>query len=93
MFYAGGFMVGCLNEGEKEIERTLLFTRNVSQLPHSFVPRGAGRFVGWPTSDTYNEMLANPELIAFNWQCGEQIVPNTYKLSAQQVESCIARHW
>lgn len=93
MFYSGGFIVGAPNEGEEEIERTLLFTRNVSQLPHSFIPRGAGRLVGWPVSEMYNEMLANPELIAFNWQCGEQIIPNTRKLSAHQVESCIAKHW
>ncbi|KKN75723.1 hypothetical protein LCGC14_0378270 [marine sediment metagenome] len=93
MFYSGGFIVGAPNEGEKEIERTLLFTRNVSRLPHSFIPRGAGRLVGWPVSEMYNEMLANPELIAFNWQCGEQIISNTRKLSAAQVESCIARHW
>ena len=92
MVYGGGFVVGAPNEGEKEIEKTLLFTRNVSQLPHSFVPRGAGRIVGWPVSEMYNEMLAN-DLVEYNWQDGECLIPRTYKLSAKQVESCIARHW
>jgi radical SAM superfamily enzyme YgiQ (UPF0313 family) len=92
MFYSGGFIVGAPNEGEKEIERTLLFTRNVSQLPYSFIPRGAGRLVGWPVSEMYNEMLAK-DLVEFDWQDGECLIPRTYKLSAKQVEQTIAKHW
>ena len=93
MFYSGGFLVGCLSEGEAEIKATLEFTKAVSQLNHSLVPRGAGRFVAWPTSEMYNEVLANPELIAYDWQNGEQLIVNTYKLSAKQVEAAIARYW
>lgn len=90
--YSGGFMVGVLNEGEKEIKNTLEFVQRVSKLPHSRIPRGAGRFVGFPVSKTYNEMLEN-DLVAYNWQEGELLIPNTYKLSAKQVEKCIERYW
>jgi len=92
MHYSGGFLVGVLNEGEEEIKRTLEFTRAVSQLNHSFVPRGAGRFVGWPTSETYKEIIDNG-LVAYNWCDGEQLIPNTYKLIAKQVEDCMRRYW
>jgi len=93
MFYSGGFMVGLLNEGEEEIKNTLEFVRKVSKYPHSFIPRGAGRFVCWPKSEIYNEVINNKELIAHNWQDGEQIIPHLYNLTAQQVENCITRYW
>ena len=92
MAYSGGFMAGLLNEGEDEIKNTLEFTRKISQYPNSRIPRGAGRFVGWPMSETYQEIVDN-DLIEFNWEDGEQLIPNTYKLSARQVEECIARNW
>ena len=90
--YSGGFIVGLPNEGEEEIKNTLEFAKKVNQLPHSFVPRGAGRFVCWPKSEVYQEVIDN-NLIAYNWQNGEMLIPNTYKLSAQQVEDCIKRYW
>jgi radical SAM superfamily enzyme YgiQ (UPF0313 family) len=92
MLYSGGFMVGVLNEGEKEISKTLAFTRTISKYPHSKIPRGAGRFVGWPMSETYKEIIDN-DLVAFNWESGEQLIPHTYKLKANKVENCIARYW
>jgi radical SAM superfamily enzyme YgiQ (UPF0313 family) len=92
MQYSGGFMVGVLNEGEGEIKKTLEFVKRVSRFPYSLIPRGAGRFVGFPVSKTYNEMLEK-NLVAYNWQDGELLIPNTYKLSAKQVEDCIERYW
>lgn len=92
ILYSGGFMVGVLNEGEEEIKRTLKFARLTSELKYSRVPRGAGRFVGWPVSPIYDEMLnSQRELVAYNWEDGECLIPNTYKLTARQVEQCIAR--
>jgi radical SAM superfamily enzyme YgiQ (UPF0313 family) len=90
MLYSGGFMVGVLNEGEYEIRRTLNFAKTASQFPHSRIPRGAGRFVGWPISPLYDEMVEN-DMVAYNWQDGECLIPNTYQLTARQVEDCIAR--
>lgn len=96
ILYSGGFMAGCLNEGEEEIINTLDFVRKVSdtsQFPHSRIPRGAGRFVGWPVSPIYDEILnSQQELVAYNWEDGECLIPNTYKLTARQVEQCIARY-
>ncbi|KKL71458.1 hypothetical protein LCGC14_2094700, partial [marine sediment metagenome] len=90
--YSGGFLVGTLNETEKEIKNTLEFTKKVSQLPHSFVPRGAGRYVSWPISESYREVI-DKDMVEFNWQNGEQLISGTYTLSAAQVEECIARNW
>jgi radical SAM superfamily enzyme YgiQ (UPF0313 family) len=91
--YSGGFMVGLLNEGEAEITKTLAFTRTINKYPYSLIPRGAGRFVGWPTSEMYNEIKNSNNLIAYDWEDGEQFIPNTYKLTAHQVEDCISRDW
>ena len=90
--YSGGFMVGLLNEGEDEIKNTLNFVKKVSQLPYSLIPRGAGRFVGWPTSEMYNEIIEN-DLIAYNWQKDEMLIPHTYQLSAKKVEEIIYKYW
>lgn len=90
LHYSGGFMVGVLNEGEEEIRTTLEYTRWLSQQPHSFVPRGAGRFVGFPVSPMYYEMQREG-LVEFDWQEGELLIPRTYKLTARQVEECMER--
>ena len=90
--YSGGFMAGVLNEGEEEIKNTLSFTRWLSRQEYSHVPRGAGRFVGFPISETYDEMIER-DLVEYNWQDGELLIPKTYKLSALQVEECFDRWW
>lgn len=92
MLFSGGLMAGLLNEGEKEIQNTLFFARRISELKYSRFPRGAGRFVSWPTSPLYKKIIED-NLIAYNWEDGEQLIPNTYKLTASQVENCIARYW
>ena len=93
ILYSGGFMVGCLNEGEQEIKNTLEFVRSIQHLKHCRIPRGAGRFVGWPVSPIYDEILnSQQELVAYNWEDGECLIPNTYKLTAREVEKCIVRY-
>jgi radical SAM superfamily enzyme YgiQ (UPF0313 family) len=92
LHYSGGLMAGVLNEGEDEIKNTLEFAKWLNKQSHSFVPRGAGRFVGFPVSETYHEML-NDGLVEYNWQDGELLIPNTRKLSAQQVEQCFDKWW
>lgn len=92
MNFSGGFMVGVLNEGEPEIANTLTLVKKLAKYPHSYIPRGAGRFVGFPISETYIEMVQN-NLVAFDWQHGEILIPNTYHLDAHQVEDVIDRYW
>ena len=92
MPWSGGFMVGVLNEGEKEIAKTLNFVKRVRSYTHSRLPRGAMRFVGFPVSEMYLEMI-NKGLVEYNWQDGELLVPCTYQLSATEVEKIIKRYW
>lgn len=92
MLWSGGLMVGLPNEGKDEILQTLSFARHISNWKHSRFPRGAGRFVGWPTSPLYDELLEN-DLVAYNWEDGEMLIPHTYKLKAHEVEEIIARNW
>lgn len=92
LHYSGGFMVGVLNEGEAEIKATLEYTKGLQTLMYNRVPRGAGRFVGFPTSETYDAMIADG-LVAYDWQEGELLIPHTYHLTANQVEDCIGRYW
>ena len=90
MNWSGGFMVGVLNETRKDINTTLAFVGRVRKNPHSFLPPGAARFLGFPVSETYFEM-ERKVLVEHSWQDGELLVPRTYYLSANDVEKEIRR--
>lgn len=90
MNWSGGFMVGVLNETRKDINTTLAFVGRIRKNPHSFLPPGAARFLGFPVSETYFEM-ERKGLVERSWQDGELLVPRTYYLSANDVEKEIRR--
>ena len=90
MNWSGGFMVGVLNETRKDINTTLAFVGRIRKNPHSFLPPGAARFLGFPVSETYFEM-ERKGLVEHSWQDGELLVPRTYYLSANDVEKEIRR--
>ncbi len=91
MNWSGGFMVGCPNETEEDIKKTLKFVRQIHQYTHSYLPPGAAQFLGFPVSETYFEML-NDDLVEYNWQDGELLIPGTRHISAKEVEERILEH-
>jgi len=90
LYWLGGFMVGVLNEGEKEIIRTLTYAREIGKKPYSLQQLGAMRFVGIPVSETYREMISS-NLVEYDWQDGELLVSGTHKLTAKEVDSLMIK--
>lgn len=90
MNWSGGFMVGVLNETREDINNTLKFVEKIRRKSYSFLPPGAGRFLGFPVSETYFEMERNG-LVEFSWEDGELLIPGTYHLSADEVEETIRK--
>lgn len=88
--WSGGFMVGVLNETEKDMHKTLTFVKKVRKYPHSRLPPGAQRFLGFPVSETYFEMI-DKHLVDYNWQNGELLIPRTKFISARRVEKILYR--
>jgi anaerobic magnesium-protoporphyrin IX monomethyl ester cyclase len=88
MNWSGGFMVGCPNETEGDIKRTLEFVRQIRKYTHCYLSPGAAQFLGFPVSETYFEML-NDSLVEYNWQDGELLIPRTRHISAKRVEEIL----
>ena len=89
MAWTGSFMVGCLNETEEDIRNTLSFVDRIHRYPYSYLPLGAHRFLGFPVSETYFEMLKD-NLVEFDWQDGEILVPRTRYVGAERVEQILS---
>jgi len=90
MNWSGGFMVGVLDEMKEDINTTLKFVEKIRKNPHSFLPPGAARFLGFPVSETYFEM-ERKGLVEYSWEDGELLVPRTYYLLAKDVEKAIRK--
>ncbi len=90
IYWAGGFMVGVLNEGKQEIINTLNYVKKIRTYKHS-LQEGAARFVGFPVSELYYEMIHN-NLVAYDWQDGELLIPNIYKLKYNEVDDIILNY-
>ena len=92
MNWSGGFMAGVINEGEEDIKRTFEFVNKVSSYEHSFLPNGAARFLGFPVSETYFQMIEEG-LVAFDWLDGELLIPRTRHLTDKEVERIFDEHY
>jgi len=74
MNWTGGFMAGVINENKEDIINTFNFMKKVSSYKHSFVPKGVARFLGFPVSATYFQLLKE-DLVAYDWLDGELLIP------------------
>ena len=92
MNWSGGFMAGVINEGEEDIKRTFEFVNKVSSYEHSFLPNGAARFLGFPVSETYFQMI-DEGLVAYDWLDGELLIPRTKHLTDKKVERIFDKHY
>ncbi len=92
MNWAGGFMAGVINESEEDVRNTFEFVNRVSAYEHSYLPNGAARFLGFPVSETYFQMIEEG-LVVYNWLDGELLVPRTRHLSNLQVEKLFDQHY
>jgi radical SAM superfamily enzyme YgiQ (UPF0313 family) len=90
MNWAGGFMVGVLNETKEDMHNTLDFVRKIRKYAHSYLSPGAARFLGFPVSETYSE-IRKKKLLEYDWQNGELLIPRTRYLTAKQVEDILAK--
>ena len=87
--WSGGFMVGCPNETEEDIKRTLEFVGQICRYTHSSLPSGAAQFLGFPVAETYFEML-NHGLVEYDWRDGELLIPRTRYVSTERVEQILS---
>lgn len=88
--WSGGFMVGVLNENQNDINNTLDFIEKIRKYPHSYLPSEAARFLGFPVSETYYEIIEH-KLVEYDWENGELLIPNTYHVTAKNVEKLIRK--
>jgi len=87
IIYAAGLMVGVLNEGEREIRNTLEFFYELRK-SNLYQTKWVQRFVGYPVSEMYYEMIEK-NLVAYNWQDGELLIPHTRHLRAHEVDAIL----
>ena len=88
MPWSGGVLVGFPNEKEKHIKSTINFTKQISKNKYCGINTIPMRFIGIPRSELYEEII-NENLIEYDWNDGEILIPHTKYLKSKEVEKII----
>jgi len=78
----GAFMIGTPNETRDDILRTFDLAEEFSRI--SGIEKGGTRFCGWPVSELYYQ-IQKDDLVVFDWNEGECLIPRTYHLSNDEI--------